>query len=156
MTSRYLAALVVNVGLILFFLLASAAFSEAFGDGLIANYWEMVAFSVFYIAPVVAFVMMFSALFRNPAIAIVAVAFFLFIGATIFTALLEVAGVEPWFLLTYASQIITNIVTVPYPTSAPGNPTPTPIEGMGIMVGYIIVSWAICFIAYSRKELKEI
>jgi ABC-2 type transport system permease protein len=170
MTSRFLAALVVSAGLVLFFLLASAAFSEAFNDGLIANYWEMVAFSVVYTAPVVAFVMMFSALFRNPAIAIVAVAFFLFIGATVITGLLESSSVEPWFLLTYASQVITDIVIVPYPPHALSGTLhlgaaqqnssniyqPTPLEAVTIMAAYLVGSLTVCSFAYSRKELKEI
>jgi ABC-type transport system involved in multi-copper enzyme maturation permease subunit len=120
----------------------------------------------FYLAAVLGFTFFFSSLFKSSSISILVTAIlFLFAFTLIQTLVADLVQVEPWFILTYGSQIIGNILTVPYPahtvvsTQHFGGRTltittfnaPVP-EGLAIIALYFIITGVLGLVLFERKE----
>jgi ABC-type transport system involved in multi-copper enzyme maturation permease subunit len=102
---------------------------------------------------------MFSSLFKTSSYAILLSAVLLIIGFSIISGVVEaLAGVEPWFILSYGAGIIGDILTVPYPTTTTrfGATTfaPTVPEGLAIMAGYFVIASILGLILFERKEFN--
>jgi len=81
---------------------------------------------------------------------------------SIVTGVLDVTNIEPWFILTYGGQVVTDILVVPYgahktviPAGRISVTTYTPYvwEGLVIMVGYLVISLVVSIIIYNRREI---
>jgi len=120
----------------------------------------------FYLAAVLGFTFFFSSLFKSSSISILVTAIlFLFAFTLIQTLVADLVQVEPWFILTYGSQIIGNVLTVPYPahtvvsTQHFGGRTltittfnaPVP-EGLAIIALYFIITAVLGLVLFERKE----
>jgi ABC-2 type transport system permease protein len=120
----------------------------------------------FYLAAVLGFTFFFSSLFKSSSISILVTAIlFLFAFTLIQTLVADLVQVEPWFILTYGSQIIGNVLTVPYPahtvvsTQHFGGRTltittfnaPVP-EGLAIIALYFIITGVLGLVLFERKE----
>jgi ABC-type transport system involved in multi-copper enzyme maturation permease subunit len=128
----------------------------------------IVAMSLLFTAAMVAFVVLFSSIFRSPNISIIVVIVFVWILMPLISSVLNVVSVEPWFLLTYAGNVLQALAQKTYPPNvqtvqispAGGLPSvtvynPTVLEATGIMIGYLIISLLLAWFVYSRRELKE-
>jgi ABC-type transport system involved in multi-copper enzyme maturation permease subunit len=71
--------------------------------------------------------------------------------------------IEPWFIITYGAEIISNIFTVPYPlhaiTISDADQTFTMFnvtvpEGLAIMGLYIVVTTLVGLFLFKRKEFN--
>jgi ABC-2 type transport system permease protein len=125
---------------------------------------ESFLFAWLYLASVMGLTFFFSSLFKSGTTSIIlSVIMFLFVFTLIQTIVATFAGIEPWFILTYGSSIISNIFTVPYPEHIQTftNPinhqtltsyTATLPEGLAIMAIYFIVTTIIGLIMFERKE----
>jgi hypothetical protein len=92
----------------------------------------------------------------------------LLFGFTLISTLVsDLVGIEPWFILTYGSGIIGNILTSPYPphsltsTSTFGHRTITTTafaasvpEGLAIIGIYFIVTAVLGLLLFERKEFN--
>jgi len=120
----------------------------------------------FYLAAVLGVTFFFSSLFKSSSISILVTAIlFLFAFTLIQTLVADLVQVEPWFILTYGSQIIGNVLTVPYPaqtvvsTQHFGGRTltittfnaPVP-EGLAIIALYFIITVVLGLVLFERKE----
>jgi ABC-2 type transport system permease protein len=135
-----------------------------FGANIPYQYGESLIFSVLYLVAVLGFTFFFSSLFKSSSMSILVTAIlFLFAFSLIQLIVSSLAQIEPWFIITYGSGIIGNVLTDPYPTTQSirggfGGRNETKIfavgipEGIAILVGYFVVTAIIGLLLFERKE----
>ncbi|MGA7860545.1 MAG: ABC transporter permease [Thermoplasmata archaeon] len=80
------------------------------------QFWESFAFTLVYLIGVLGFTFLFSSLFKSGAMPIIVTLVLLLFGFTLISDLIvDVAHVEPWFIITYGGGIVADVLTVPYP-----------------------------------------
>jgi ABC-2 type transport system permease protein len=132
---------------------------------------ESVLFAWFYLVAVLGFTFFFSSLFKSTSYSILVTAIlFLFAFTLIETLVADLAQVEPWFILSYGSEIIGNVLMTPYPqhmaqVAGPfgrGGPNArlfttfnvTIPEGLAIIGIYFVVTAVLGLILFERKEFN--
>jgi ABC-2 type transport system permease protein len=157
----FAAMLASTIMLGIFALIALANGLYFFGATFPVQYAESIAFAWFNLVAVLALAFMFSSLFKNSAISVLMIVIvLLFVFNILDTILGLVAGVEPWFSITYAGGIISDVLTVPYPVTAttragPFRSTmfvPTIPEGLAIMAAYLVVTGIVGLYLFEKKE----
>jgi len=149
----------------------------AFYSAVVPNGALILAFSVLLVGSVVSFVVLFSSLFKSPTMSVVVSVLVVWLVMPIITGILDLVGVEPWFLLTYAGGVVDSLAEKVYPPHATSIPvsaasagasataapsitlttfTPYVWEAAVIMVAYLVVSLALGWFVYSRKELRDV
>jgi len=126
-------------------------------------------FAWFYLAAVLGLTFLFSSLFKSSSISILVTVILLLFGFSLISTLVsDLVGFEPWFILTYGSGIIGNILNSPYPPHS--LTTSTPIgqgrifttttfaasipEGLAIIGIYFIVTAVLGLLLFERKEFN--
>ena len=127
-----------------------------------SQFIESIAFTWLYLIAALGFTFFFSSLFKNSSYSIlVTFVLFLFVFNIVDLVLGRFAGIEPWFMITYGSDIIANILSVPYPnhivTETLGNHkitmyTATVPEGLVIMAVWFAITAIAGLILFERKE----
>lgn len=144
-----------------------------FGATMPYQFPEALAFSWFYLVAVLGFAFFFSSLFKSSSYSILVTAIlFLFAFSVIQDLYSSLAQAEPWFMLTYGSSIIGNVLNPTYPahevvthglfgrgTDNPNAPTFTTFnatipEGLAIMLVYFVVTAIVGLILFERKEFN--
>jgi ABC-2 type transport system permease protein len=133
-----------------------------FGLNIPYQFGQSVLFAWFYLIAVLGFTFLFSSIFKSSAMSILVTAIlFLFAFSLIQTLVSGLVKIEPWFILTYGSQIIGNVLTVPYPqhvttiTAGPMSLTTynaTVPEGLAIIAVYFFVTSLLGLLLFERKE----
>lgn len=131
------------------------------------QFWQALGFSWIYLAAVLGFTFFFSSLVKSSSISILITAILFLFGFNIVQLLItNVVKIEPWFILTYGSGIISNVLQ---PTGYPehfasthfgppgGGVTVTSYnatipEGIIIMAIYFIVTAILGLLLFERKE----
>jgi ABC-2 type transport system permease protein len=169
MVTRYLSALSASAGLALAYFAVAAVTGYAYYGGVTPNYVEMVGLAILYVAALVAFVMLCSALFKSSSISIVVAVLLVILVMPFATGILTITNIEPWFFITYAGSAVPSLASQVYPphmettvVNATGTSTititsynPTVPEAVAIMAGYLLVSLSVSWFVYSRRELRE-
>ena len=102
-----------------------------------------------------------SAFIRSPAAGVLVTVLALYVGFTTLTAVVQLAGIEPWFSLPYAGGSIAAILDTDFvhqqaiPVGAGQffySWVATVPEGLEIMAGYIVVFLPLSAYLYQRKE----
>ncbi len=161
--------------IILFIFTAITLANEAYYFGLSIpwEFAESFLFAWFYLVAVLGFTFFFSSLFKSTSYSILVTAIlFLFAFTLIQTLVSALAQVEPWFILTYGSEIIGNVLATTYPqhvttTSGlfPGGGgratartfttyNVTVPEGLAIIAIYFLITAALGLILFERKEFN--
>jgi ABC-2 type transport system permease protein len=140
-----------------------------FGANFPWQFGESLLFSWIYLATVLGFTFLFSSLFKSSSYSILVTLILFLFGFTVIQELVAVfAGIEPWFIVTYGSGIIGDILMSPYPvhevvasaTGAGGRSftlttfNPTVPEGIVIMLAYFIATAIIGLVLFERKEFN--
>lgn len=166
---KWIAALAAATIILVIFALTMLANGLYYFPGTIP--WEFVeslAFAWFYLVAALSLAFAFSSLFKSSAISILmSVILLLFVFNVVDTVSSLVAGVEPWYSITYAAGIVANVLTVPYPAAK----TVTPIgpgggfsltqfnatipEGLLILGVYFVVMAVIGLVLFERKEFTS-
>ncbi len=128
-----------------------------FGSSIPYQLGDSFLFAWFYLLAVLGFTFMLSSLFKTSSYSILVSAVLLIIGFGIIQGVIEaLANTEPWFILSYGSGIIGNVLSVPYPTTitrfgvtvfASGIS-----EGLIIIGAYFVVTAALGLLLFERKE----
>src|SRR5467141_4123175 len=134
------------------------------------QFGESFLFAWFYLVAVLGFTFFFSSLFKSTSYSILVTAIlFLFAFTLIQTLLSALAQIEPWFILTYGSDIIGNVLSITYPehvTTAAAAFGPragaatfttynvTISEGLAIIGVYFLVTASLGLILFERKEFN--
>ena len=123
---------------------------------------ESALFSWVYLVAALGVTFLFSSLFKSSSFSILVTAIlFLFAFSIIQLVVSLLIHIEPWFLLSYGSDIIGNVLTTPFPphvTAIPGTAfsiyNASIPEGLAIMGLYFIVTTAIGLVLFERKEFN--
>lgn len=138
---------------------------------------QSMAFAWIYMVAALSLTFAFSSLFKSSSISILmSVILLLFVFGVVDDVSMFVVGIEPWFSITYAADIVTNILTVPFPShkstgplssafGGRGNATSsrftvttfnaTVPEGLEILVIYFIVMAVLGLWLFERKEFTS-
>ncbi len=122
-----------------------------------------ILFAWLFLAAVIGFVFLISALFKNSTNAVFVNSMLLLI---VFTLIVNISGLiplEPWFILNYAAQIVGNILMVPYPPHESvgilaktdlqvTNYSATVPEGLAIIGLYFVITTVLGLLLFERKE----
>lgn len=131
-------------------------------------FWESVVFDWIYLLAVLGFTFFVSSLFKSGAYSILVCAVFLLFGFSLIEGLVsDLAGIEPWFVLSYGAEIVGNVLDATYPqhvvtsTIGAGKRTFTLTtfnvgitEGLIILAAYFIVSGVLGLLFFERKEFN--
>jgi ABC-2 type transport system permease protein len=124
-------------------------------------------FAWFYLAAVMGFTFFFSSLFKSSSLSILVTVILFLFGFTLIQALVsDLAGIEPWFVLTYGAGIIGSILDATYPahsvtitTMLRGGRTFTTTtfyasvpQGLAIIGLYFIITGILGLVLFERKE----
>ena len=135
-----------------------------FGSSIPNQFGESLIFSVLYLIAVLGFTFFFSSLFKSSSMSILLTAIlFLFAFSLIQLVIANLAQIEPWFIITYAADIIGNVLRPQYPTTQSvrggfgGRESTityavTIPEGIAILVGYFVITALIGLLLFERKE----
>ena len=122
---------------------------------------ESLLFSLLYLIAVLGFTFFFSSLFKSTSMSILVTAILFLFAFTLIETLVEgLVKIEPWFLITYGAQIITNVLIDPYPTTSTQGFGPNAFttyaatipEGIGILLAYFVVTAVLGLLLFERKE----
>src|SRR3989440_4549669 len=160
---KWIAAL--TASLIIFAIYAAIAVGNGiyyFGANIPYQFGESLVFSVLYLIAVLGFTFFFSSLFKSSSMSILVTAIlFLFAFSLIQLILSGLAQIEPWFIITYGSGIIGNVLMDTYPTTqpirGPGGRDSTTFaatipEGIVILVAYFFATAILGLVLFERKE----
>ena len=132
-----------------------------FGLSIPYQLWVSVLFGLLYLIAVLGFTFFFSSLFKSSSISILVTAIlFLFAFMLIQTLVEGLVKIEPWFLITYGAQIITNTLIDPYPTTSTQGFGPnvftsyatTIPEGIAILSAYFLITAVLSLLIFERRE----
>lgn len=165
---KWLAAFIASTIILMVFAAITVA-NEAFyfGPSVPYQFVESVGFAWFYLIAVLGFTFFFSSLFKSTSYSILVTAIlFLFVFTLVQTLVAGLVKIEPLFILTYGSEIIGNVLQVPYPqhvsTTVFGPPgtrgltsyNVTIPAGLAIIAGYFIVTAVLGLLLFERKEFN--
>src|SRR6266699_492265 len=132
-----------------------------FGLNIPNQLWESLLFAVLYLIAVLGFTFFFSSLFKSTSMSILVTAILFLFAFRLIQMLVEVlVKIEPWFLITYGAEIISNVLVDPYPTTitqgfgrdALTSYAVTIPEGVAILVAYFVVTAVLGLFLFERRE----
>jgi ABC-2 type transport system permease protein len=162
-----IAALII-IGVFTSITIANGLYYFGTGNGLPWQFVQSFIFTLVYLIAALGFTFFFSSVFKNSAMSIIVTAILLLFGFSLIQDLVVgFANYEPWFTLSYGSDIISNILMSSYPaqketlTSHFGNRTFTSTtfnatvpEGLTIMLVYFAVTAILGLVLFERKEFN--
>ena len=134
-----------------------------FGLNIPYQLWESLLFGLLYLIAVLGFTFFFSSLFKSSSMSILVTVILFLFGFTLIEELVRgLVKIEPWFVITYGSEIISNVFTVPYPTTTRMGFGPNAItayavtipEGITILLAYFAVTAVLGLLLFERKEFN--
>jgi ABC-2 type transport system permease protein len=164
---KWLAAFTASLVMLGIFTIFTVGNGLYYFSGVPYQFGESLIFALIYMVAVLGFTFFFSSLFKSSSMSILLTAIlFLFVFSLIQTLVASLVKIEPWFILTYGSTIIGNVLTVPYPahiTTASFGPearmqlttyNATIPEGLAIMLIYFAVTAILGLLLFERKEFN--
>jgi ABC-2 type transport system permease protein len=166
---KWLGAFIASTVILGVFTAITVANGLFYFSGVPYQFGESLLFALFYLIAVLGFTFFFSSLFKSSSISILVTAIlFLFAFTLIQQLVAGLVQVEPWFILTYGSQIIGNVLTTTYPphvtitTFGPGGGVGTGLttynvgipEGLAIIAIYFAVTAVLGLVLFERKEFN--
>jgi ABC-2 type transport system permease protein len=164
---KWLAAFVASLVMLGIFTIVTVGNGLYYFSGVPYQFGESLVFALIYMVAVLGFTFFFSSLFKSSSMSILLTAIlFLFVFSLIQTLVSSLVQIEPWFILTYGSSIIGNVLTVPYPphmsTISFGPESSLSLttynatipEGLAIMLIYFAVTAILGLLLFERKEFN--
>jgi len=169
---KYLSAFLAATAIMLIFAAITIANGVYYfgSSGLPYQFVESLLFAWFYLAAVLGLAFFFSSLFKSSSMSILVTVILLLFGFTLISTLVsDLVGIEPWFILTYGSGIIGNVLNSPYPPHSLTTTTPIGLhrtfttttfaasvpEGLAIIGIYFIVTAVLGLVMFERKEFTK-
>lgn len=165
-TGKYLAALAASIVAVVFYLVILVVNGAVYlGTGFFPlSLLESFAIAMLYLLALLGAVFLFSSLFKNSLYAVLVVAVLFLFGFMIIEALItDLVKIEPWFIITYADQVISYpfLATLPAHVATTTPPeammpvttySPTYAEGLAIMAGYFVLATLGGLFLFEREE----
>ena len=166
---KWIAAFLASIAILGLFTVVTLGNGLYYFSGVPIQFIESLLFALLYLVAVLGFTFFFSSLFKSSAMSILLTAIlFLFVFTLIQQLVAGLVQIEPWFILTYGSQIIGNVLASPYPPhlttinlgpggDGGGGPSITTYnatipEGLAIMGIYFIITAIVGLWLFERKE----
>ena len=167
LVGRYLAALLASFSIILIYYVFAVISSFYFFSTLPAVFASSVGLVALFVLSILSFAFFLSSLFNNPQTSTVAVVILLIVVLPIASSVLQsFLSVEPWFLVNYGGQVVYTVFSTHFvhfsqlkiPTKS-GQFTitqyePYTLEGIEIMLSYVIIFFIASVFMYKYKEVK--
>lgn len=161
---KWLAALAAStIMLMLYSLIMMANGLYYFPGSVPSEFLEAVAYAWIYLVAALSMAFAFSSLFKSSSISVFMSVILLLIAFPIIDLVSSaIAGVEPWFSITYGAEIVTQVLNKT-PTALTGGPgaraafglfTPTVPEGLAILGVYFVVTAVLGLLLFQRKEFN--
>jgi ABC-2 type transport system permease protein len=171
---KFIASALVSVGAIALYYLIAVASVRVIDGSVPANTGLSFAYSLVYLFAILAVAYLFSAVMRSSVYSLMLTFFTFFLILPIVGAVGEVAKFKPWFSVTFASGIATNIFQTPYPTDTVTATTgggglgassaaagqisvaqyyPTVTLSLAVMAAYFIVAFLLAIVLTRRREM---
>lgn len=142
----------------------------AFYGSSVPNTALITLFVILFIASVVSFVILLSSLFKSSMVSVIVSVLVVWLLMPILSGVFELVKIEPWPLITYAGSVVTDLAASSYPphvqTLSVGTANSSIVsvtiynpyiwEAAAIMVAYLVVSLALAWLVYSRREVREV
>lgn len=167
---KWLAAFIASLVILAVFAVMTIGNGLYYFSSIPSQFGSSFLFAIIYLVAVLGFTFFFSSLFKSSSISIlVTVILFLFVFTAIQGVISSFVHIEPWFLLTYGADIISQVLTVPYPahmttTQTPIGRTgavittttyiPTIPEGLAIIGIYFVITAILGLVLFERKEFN--
>ena len=165
---RYISAFIASLLIILVYYLFAAVGSLYFFSSIPLAFASSIGLAAVFIASVLAFAFFMSSLFNNPQTSTMAVVILLVIVLLVLSSILPaLANLEPWFLINYGGQVVYNVfstnfvhfssITVPVKGGSYkiSQYQPYLLEGIEIMLGYLVVFLAAALYTYKYKQVTN-
>ena len=165
---RYISAFIASLLIILVYYLFAAVGSLYFFSSIPLAFASSIGLAAVFIASVLAFAFFMSSLFNNPQTSTMAVVILLVIVLPVLSSVLPaLANLEPWFLINYGGQVVYNVfstnfvhfssITVPVKGGSYkiSQYQPYLLEGIEIMLGYLVVFLAAALYTYKYKQVTN-
>ncbi len=127
----------------------------------VGGFLDATGLLLLFLLGAVAVAFFFSSLFRTPTVSLVVTILTLWMGFSIVTGVLDLAGVEPWFSILYAGDAIPLAVLPGYAhaVSLPGGIGGTIYqayawESAAISLAYLLIFLPLSIVLYNTKEVK--
>ncbi len=168
-TGKFLAALAGSLIMLLVFTAMTVGNGIYYFGGVTGLFWEALSFTAIAIVTVMGITFFFSSIFKsNSAAIIVTVILLIFIFPFVQSLVANFAHVEPWFDISYGTQIANSVLITPYPPSFQSSVMPlahgrsititqynaTIPEGLIIMIVYFIASVVAGLILFEYKQFN--
>jgi ABC-2 type transport system permease protein len=155
---KWIAAFAVSLVLLGLFELVTLGNCLFYFGSVPGEFWLSFLFSALYLATALSIAFLFSSLFKKSAFPVILTGALMLIGFNIISGIVSASDIEPWFVLSYAEKVITQIFTVPYPEhiTTVGNVTTytaTIPQSITIMAIYAVVSLAIGYFAFKNTDI---
>ncbi len=164
---RYLAALLASFSIILIYYLFAAISSLYFFSSLPEVFASSIGLVALFVLSILSFAFFLSSLFNNPQTSTVAVVILLIVALPIVSSILQgFLSIEPWFLVNYGGQVVYSVFSTHFVHFSQSKiPTrhaaftisqyePYTLEGIEIMLGYIVIFFIASVFMYRYKEVK--
>ena len=164
---KYIASFISSILIVLMYYLSGAVYVFYYHQTVPVEYYYSLAYSLIFLLSLLSLTYMFSTFFKSGAVAFAIVTFLYFLVFNIIDGLSQIAGIEPWFSITYAASIITLVFSGKYM----GDYTHSQVihagrgititiyqpylwEGVAIMLAYLVIASLIGTIVFQKKEMK--
>ena len=155
---KFAAAFISVAMVVLFYYSIAAASTIGIYGEVPAKFADSLLYALLYVGSVVGFTLLCSSLVRGSMGATLLSFFTLFLIMPIASVLLMLAGVEPWFLPTYASGIITEAINPPTSRKVQIGPVtvyhPSANLSILVMADYLLLPLALSVYLASRREME--
>jgi ABC-2 type transport system permease protein len=162
---KFLAAYTASLVAVLFYLVILLVNGEYYlgGGALSFALVQSFAIALLYMLALLGAVFLFSSMFKNSLYAVLVVAVLFLFGFTIIEDLIAgLVKIEPWFIITYAQ----NVISYPFLSSIPAHVVQTPgprggvttsynptyPQGLAIMAGYFLLTAVGGLLLFAREE----
>jgi ABC-2 type transport system permease protein len=168
LAGKYLASLgIMTAALCLFYLIVSLL-GLAITGGFSTLILESLLLALLYSAAALAVGYLISSIMRGSTGALILTFALFFIIFSLVAGMLQVGGVKPWFIITFAAGTILDILKVPYPVDSSGSGLPAPGAGdisytnfvpevglsIAVMLAYTIISLVLAYVFFRRREMS--
>ncbi len=162
---KYIASLLAGTLIVSIYYIAGTAYTYYFHNSVPIELGYSYLYALLFLASLMWFTYLFSSFFKSGAVALTVVAILYFFVFNIVDGVSQIAGVEPWFSITYASAILTLVFEGQHMGDYAHSQTlghglsitiyhPYLWEGCVIMLSYLLISAVLTMVIFNRREMK--
>ena len=158
---KFIAALTLTSLVIsIYYLVTALEIIQIYGaSGITTEFTKSYLIAIIYAASVASILYFLSSVFKRSVISTITGFFSMMMIFPIISMVLRLADVEPWFIVTYSSDLMTNVLATTSGGFGPGagsgtSFTPDFYLGITVMVAYTLILFFVSIIIANRKKME--